>query len=117
MLTAMVGLYSAGLVVGVRFDASLARFLFWTLPPGDTMCLGIPGKILSMHLERDVPMGKVDFGGVCKSVCLKLTPEADVGQYVVVHVGFALQVIDADEAARIFEFLQNMDELPSESQS
>jgi hydrogenase expression/formation protein HypC len=56
-------------------------------------------------------MGKVDFGGVSKRVCLEHTPEARPGNYVIVHVGFALSVIDAEEAQQVFAFLQRMNEL------
>lgn len=75
------------------------------------MCLGIPGKVVETFIEHDVLMGKVDFGGVFKQVCLNLTPVAEVGKYVIVHVGFALQVIDEAEAEKVFEFLQHMDDL------
>ena len=75
------------------------------------MCLGIPGKVVETYEEHDVLMGKVDFGGVFKRVCLAHTPEAEPGQYVIVHVGFALQVIDEDEAWQVFEFLNRMNEL------
>ncbi len=75
------------------------------------MCLGIPGKVIETYDEHDVLMGKVDFGGISKQVCLNLTPEVEVGQYVIVHVGFALQVIDEAEAQKVFEFLRNMDDL------
>ena len=70
------------------------------------MCLGIPGLIQSLEEGAGgMPMATVDFGGVRQSVCLAFTPEAVVGQYVLVHVGFALAVIDADEAARTLEIL------------
>lgn len=75
------------------------------------MCLGIPGKVVETYAEHDVPMGKVDFGGVFKRVCLAHTPQASAGQYVIVHVGFALEVIDEAEAQQIFTFLERMDEL------
>ena len=75
------------------------------------MCLGIPGKIVEVFSLDGLSMGKVDFGGVCKQVCLANTPEANVGQYVIVHVGFALQVVDEAEAVEVFEFLKSMDEL------
>ena len=75
------------------------------------MCLGIPGKVIETYDEHDVLMGKVDFGGISKQVCLNLTPEVEVGQYVIVHVGFALHVIDEAEAKKVFEFLRNMDDL------
>ncbi|MFW6058578.1 MAG: HypC/HybG/HupF family hydrogenase formation chaperone [Phycisphaeraceae bacterium] len=75
------------------------------------MCLGIPGKVVETYHEHGVLMGKVDFGGVMKHACLDHVPEVEVGQYVIVHVGFALAKIDEDEAARVFEFLKEMDQL------
>ena len=75
------------------------------------MCLAIPGKVIETYPEHDVLMGKVDFGGVLKRVCLEHVPQAQVGQYVLVHVGFALQCIDEAEAALVFEFLESMNEL------
>jgi hydrogenase expression/formation protein HypC len=75
------------------------------------MCLGIPGKVVETYREHDVQMGKVDFGGVFKRVCLEHTPEAQVGDYVVVHVGFALQRIDEIEAQKVFGFLEEMQQL------
>jgi hydrogenase expression/formation protein HypC len=76
-----------------------------------TMCLGIPGKVTETYREHDVLMGKVDFGGVFKRVCLQHTSEVQPGQYVIVHVGFALQIIDEHEAQQVFAFLQRMNEL------
>ncbi len=75
------------------------------------MCLGIPGKVVETYEEHDVLMGKVDFGGVFKRVCLAHTPDAQPGKYVIVHVGFSLQVIDEKEAQQVFEFLESMNEL------
>ena len=75
------------------------------------MCLGIPGKIIELYHEHEMLMGKVDFGGVSKHVCLAHTPHVEVGKYVIVHVGFALQVIDEEEAQKVFKFLETMDEL------
>ena len=75
------------------------------------MCLGIPGKVTSTYHEHDVLMGKVDFGGVFKRVCLEHVPEVQIGEYVIVHVGFALSRIDEAEARRVFEFLEGMNEL------
>jgi len=75
------------------------------------MCLGIPGKVVETYQEHDVLMGKVDFGGIFKQVCLNLTPEVKRDQYVIVHVGFALQVIDEEQAEEIFAFLECMDDL------
>jgi hydrogenase expression/formation protein HypC len=75
------------------------------------MCLGIPGKVVETYQEHDVLMGKVDFGGVAKRVCLDHVPEVRVGNYVIVHVGFALSVVDEDEAQQVFSFLRQMNEL------
>ena len=75
------------------------------------MCLGIPGKVVETYREHDVLMGKVDFGGVCKRVCLEHVPEAQPGDYVLVHVGFALSRIDEEEARRVFAFLEEMNQL------
>jgi hydrogenase expression/formation protein HypC len=75
------------------------------------MCLGIPGKVVETYQEHDVLMGKVDFGGAAKRVCLEYTPDVQVGEYVVVHVGFALVVLDEAEAAQVFAFLERMNEL------
>ena len=82
------------------------------------MCLAIPGKVVQIRRERDVLMGKVDFDGVSRSVCLEYVPEIRVGQYVLVHVGFALATIDEREARQVFEFLAGMNEIdigPEES--
>jgi hydrogenase expression/formation protein HypC len=76
-----------------------------------SMCLGIPGKVVETYQEHDVLMGKVDFGGVLKQICLACTPDVQLGNYVIVHVGFALQVIDEEEARQVFAFLNQMDEL------
>ena len=75
------------------------------------MCLGIPGKVVETYREHDVLMGKVDFGGVIKRVCLEHVPGARPGDYVLVHVGFALSVLDEAEARRVFEFLDEMKQL------
>jgi hydrogenase expression/formation protein HypC len=76
------------------------------------MCLGVPGKILEMWDDSTgMKMGRVSFGGIVKEVCLWTTPEAEVGQYVIVHVGFALSVIDEEEAERVFGYLEEMAEL------
>lgn len=75
------------------------------------MCLGIPGKVIETHREHDVLMGKVDFGGVFKKVCLEHVPEVRPGEYVLVHVGLALSTIDETEARRVFDFLDGMNQL------
>ena len=76
------------------------------------MCLAIPGKIAS--ISGDDPLmrtGKVDFGGILKEVSLAYVPEAVVGDYVIVHVGFALSQVDEAEAQQVFEYLREMQEL------
>lgn len=76
------------------------------------MCLAVPGKIVS--ISGDDPllrMGKVSFGGIVKEVNLSYVPEAEVGDYVMVHVGFAISIVDEKEAERAFEYLRQMDEL------
>ena len=75
------------------------------------MCLGIPGKVVEKYEEHDMQMGKVDFGGVSKRVCLDHVPDVRVGDYVIVHVGFALSAIDENEAKQVFAFLDKMNEL------
>ena len=75
------------------------------------MCLGIPGKVTDTYREHDVLMGKVEFGGVTKRVCLEHIPDVKPGEYVLVHVGFALSRIDEAEAARVFAFLNELNQL------
>ena len=78
------------------------------------MCLAIPGKIESITgLEADVLniKGKVNFGGILKEVSLAYVPEAKVGDYVIVHVGFALSIVDQEEAMKVFDYLKQMGEL------
>jgi hydrogenase expression/formation protein HypC len=75
------------------------------------MCLGVPGRVVETFIEHDVLMGKVDFGGIAKQVCLAHVPEVHPGDYVLVHVGFALTRLDETEARRVFEFLDAMNQL------
>jgi len=76
------------------------------------MCLAIPGKIVSIRGEDPLErMGKIDFGGILKDASLAYVPEASVGDYVIVHVGFALSRVDEDEAHKVFEYLKEMEEL------
>ncbi len=78
------------------------------------MCLAIPGKILEISQQNGVRAGRVEFGGIVRSVCLDYVPEARVGEYVVVHVGFAISVVDREEAERTYEALEQMGLLESE---
>ena len=75
------------------------------------MCLGIPGRVVEIWREHDILMGKVDFDGVVKRVCLEHVPEVAPGEYVLVHVGFALSQIDEAEARKVFAFLDGMEQL------
>lgn len=78
------------------------------------MCLAIPGKIESIVLHGSDPlgnMGKVNFGGIHKEVSLAYVPQAKVGDYVIVHVGFALSIVDQEEAIKVFAYLKEMGEL------
>lgn len=70
------------------------------------MCLGVPGRIVETYREHDLLMAKVDFNGVCRRVCLEHVPEAMPGDYVLVHVGFALSRLDENEAQHVFDFLK-----------
>lgn len=75
------------------------------------MCLGIPGRVVETYTEHDVLMGRVEFGGVYKRVCLEHVPDIAANEYVLVHVGFALSRIDEVEAKRVFAFLEEMKQL------
>jgi hydrogenase expression/formation protein HypC len=76
------------------------------------MCLGVPGKVIQLEENPlGMTMGKVSFNGITKDCCMAYVPEVEVGDYVVVHVGFAISIIDEEEAARTLKFLEDMDEL------
>jgi hydrogenase expression/formation protein HypC len=76
------------------------------------MCLAVPGKILSISGEDPLTrVARVNFGGIVKEANLAYTPEAQIGDYVIVHVGFALNTVDPEEAQKVFEYLREMGEL------
>jgi hydrogenase expression/formation protein HypC len=75
------------------------------------MCLAVPGKILSIQGEDFARTARVSFGGIVKDVSLAYVPEAREGEYVIVHVGFAISVVDEAEALQTFEYLRRMGEL------
>ena len=76
------------------------------------MCLAIPGKIESITGDDALSrMGKINFGGILKEASLAYVPEAKIGDYVIVHVGFALSRVDEDEAQKVFEYLKQIEEL------
>ncbi len=72
------------------------------------MCLAIPGKIIETYSAGDLKMAKVDYGGAVKEACLAYVPEAGVGQYVIVHAGFALNVLDEAEAQETLDLFRQM---------
>jgi hydrogenase expression/formation protein HypC len=80
------------------------------------MCLAVPGKILEISEESGSRFGRVQFGGVTRRVQLDFVPEAGVGDYVIVHVGFALSKVNAEEAERTYALLQEMGMLEEEEQ-
>jgi len=78
------------------------------------MCLGIPGKIIEVYEKDSLKMAKVDFGGIAKEACLVYVPEAEVGQYALIHVGFAISLMDEEEAQETLKLLQEMADLEDE---
>jgi hydrogenase expression/formation protein HypC len=78
------------------------------------MCLGVPGKIIEIYDQGGLKMGKVDFGGVVRETCLAYVPEAKVGDYTLIHVGFALNLIDEEEALETLDLLKQIGEFEKE---
>lgn len=81
------------------------------------MCLGVPGKIVEIYEADGLRMGKIDFGGVQREACLEYVPEARLGDYTVIHVGFAISKLSEEEAMASLEILQQMADLEGENQS
>lgn len=79
------------------------------------MCLAVPGKIIEMFDENGLQMGRIDYSGTINTACLAYVPEAQVGQYVLVHAGFAINVVDEEEANRTLELLAEMGEAAAEA--
>ena len=75
------------------------------------MCLAVPGKITEIYQSNDLLMGKIDFGGVVREACLAYVPEAKVGDYTIIHVGFALNIIDEKEALETLALLEEISEM------
>ena len=78
------------------------------------MCLGVPGKITEIYESNGMKMGKVDFGGVIRETCLDFVPEAQIGDYTVIHVGFAISLLSEEEAQKTLEMLREIDALGEE---
>jgi hydrogenase expression/formation protein HypC len=75
------------------------------------MCLAIPGKVIETFARGGMQMGRVQFGGVTREACLEYVPETQVGEYVLVHVGFAISRINEEEASRTYQALMELDQL------
>ncbi len=75
------------------------------------MCLAVPGQIVEIYEEGGLRMGKLDFGGTIRRVCLQYVPTATVGQYALIHVGFALATIEEEDAARTLALLESLGEI------
>ena len=78
------------------------------------MCLGIPGKITDIYQSNGLRMAKIDFGGVTREACLEYVPEAQIGDYTLIHVGFALNLISEQEALETLDLLRQINDLGSE---
>ncbi len=81
------------------------------------MCLGIPGKITEIHDQNGMLMGKVDFGGVTREVCLAALPEAKIGEYTIVHAGFGISLLSEKEAQLTLDALREIADLDQELNS
>ncbi len=78
------------------------------------MCLGIPAKIVERYEKDGTQMGKVDFGGVLREVCFETLPEATIGEYAIIHVGFAISSLSEQEALETLELLREIDQAGEE---
>ena len=78
------------------------------------MCLGIPGKIIEIYESDSLPMAKIDFGGIVKEACLAYIPEANVGEYALIHVGFAISLMDEEEAQETLKLIKEVEDLSNE---
>ena len=75
------------------------------------MCLGIPGKIVEIYTSGTLKMAKIDFGGVTREACIETIPDAKIGDYTIIHAGFALSLMSESEARKTLDALREMDEL------
>jgi hydrogenase expression/formation protein HypC len=78
------------------------------------MCLGVPGKIIDVYESNGLQMAKVDFGGIFREACLSYVPEAKVGEYCIIHVGFAISLLSEKDAMETLELLRQMGSLEEE---
>jgi len=79
------------------------------------MCLAVPGKVIEIHRNDLILMGKVDFGGVLREVCLEAVPEVKLGDYVIIHAGFALNILSEQEAEDSLQAFRELDEIAGRS--
>lgn len=77
------------------------------------MCLGIPGKVTDIYENDGLKMGKVDFGGISREICLDYLEDVELNNYVIVHVGFAISVLDEEEALSTLDLLRQIDDMGS----
>ena len=78
------------------------------------MCLAVPGRIIQIYESGGMKMGKIDFGGALREVCLEYTPEAQVGEYAIIHVGFAINLLSEEEAQETLALLCQLEEFNAE---
>lgn len=78
------------------------------------MCLGVPGRIIEIYNKENLRMGRIDFGGVLREACLEYVPDAEVDDYVVVHVGFAISMLSEEEAQETLQLLREIGEFDTE---
>jgi hydrogenase expression/formation protein HypC len=78
------------------------------------MCLGVPGKIVETYEKGGLQMAKVDFGGIFREACLEYVPEAQVGEYCIIHVGFAISLLSESDALETLELLRQMGAIEEE---
>lgn len=78
------------------------------------MCLAIPGKITEIYIKDSLHMAKIDFGGIAREICLAYTPEAKKGDYALIHVGFAISLMDEEEAQETLKLLREIDGIENE---
>jgi hydrogenase expression/formation protein HypC len=79
------------------------------------MCLGIPGQIIEIYSAHGLRMGKIDFGGAAREVCLEYVPEAQVGSYALIHVGFAISLLSEEEAQATLATLREIADIEAET--
>jgi hydrogenase expression/formation protein HypC len=78
------------------------------------MCLAVPGKVIELYNVAGLKMAKVDFGGVTREACLEYLPDVEIGKYVIIHVGFAISLLDEEEAHQTLELLKEITDAEKE---